>query len=87
MRARIAPDTPSQLAGGGEVGYAYVMLRPGKQLEPAELIDWCRARMANYKVPRHVKLVESLPLNAAGKVLKYQLREQARSALSQSPKT
>jgi acyl-CoA synthetase (AMP-forming)/AMP-acid ligase II len=71
----------------GEVGYAYVMLRPGKQLEPAELIDWCRARMANYKVPRHVKVVESFPLNATGKVLKYQLREQARSALSQSPKT
>jgi acyl-CoA synthetase (AMP-forming)/AMP-acid ligase II len=71
----------------GEVGYAYVMLRPGKQLEPAELIDWCRARMANYKVPRHVELVESFPLNATGKVLKYQLREQARSALSQSPKT
>jgi acyl-CoA synthetase (AMP-forming)/AMP-acid ligase II len=71
----------------GEVGYAYVMLRPGKQVEPADLIEWCRARMANYKVPRHVKLVESFPLNATGKVLKYQLREQARSALSQSPKT
>jgi acyl-CoA synthetase (AMP-forming)/AMP-acid ligase II len=35
--------------------------------------------MANYKVPRHVDLVDALPLNASGKVLKFELREKARA--------
>ena len=58
----------------GEVGAAFVVLRPGTTAEGAELISWCRARMANYKVPRSVHIVAALPVNAAGKVLKYELR-------------
>ncbi|MNO07871.1 Short-chain-fatty-acid--CoA ligase [compost metagenome] len=58
----------------GEVGKAYVILRPGASLAADELIAWSRTRMANYKVPRSVQLVEVLPLNAAGKVLKGELR-------------
>jgi acyl-CoA synthetase (AMP-forming)/AMP-acid ligase II len=61
----------------GEVGYAYVVPRPGVEVTPDELHAWCREEMANYKVPRHFELVDALPLNASGKVLKYQLREQA----------
>ena len=61
----------------GEVGMAFVVLRPGESATPEELIDWSRAEMANYKVPRFVELVEELPLNASGKVLKYELRERA----------
>ena len=38
------------------------------------LIAWCREQMANYKVPRRVEVVPELPLNASGKVLKYELR-------------
>ncbi len=60
----------------GEVGMAFVMLRPGASATPEEIIQWCRDEMANYKVPRRVALVDELPLNATGKVLKYQLREQ-----------
>jgi acyl-CoA synthetase (AMP-forming)/AMP-acid ligase II len=60
----------------GEVGMAFVVLRPGAEATPDELVAWCRQRMANYKAPRHVELVDALPLNAMGKVLKYQLREQ-----------
>jgi acyl-CoA synthetase (AMP-forming)/AMP-acid ligase II len=60
----------------GEVGMAFVLLRPGASATPDEIIEWCRAEMANYKVPRRVELVDELPLNATGKVLKYQLREQ-----------
>jgi len=59
----------------GEVGMAFVVLRPGATLDADELITWCREQMANYKVPRHVEFVDALPLNASGKVLKYQLRE------------
>jgi acyl-CoA synthetase (AMP-forming)/AMP-acid ligase II len=41
---------------------------------------WFRERMANFKVPRRVVVVDALPMNATGKVLKYRLREQARGA-------
>ncbi len=61
----------------GEVGMAYVILRPGAEVTEAELISWCRERMANYKAPRRVEIVEALPLNASGKVLKFELRARA----------
>jgi acyl-CoA synthetase (AMP-forming)/AMP-acid ligase II len=63
----------------GEVGVAFVVLRPEARLEEGELIAWARERMANYKVPRRVVAVEALPMNATGKVLKYRLRETARA--------
>ncbi len=61
----------------GEVGLAFVIRRPGVDTTEDEIVAWCREQMANYKAPRHVRFVESLPLNASGKVLKYELREQA----------
>jgi acyl-CoA synthetase (AMP-forming)/AMP-acid ligase II len=61
----------------GEVGCAFVILRPGATIDPDELIAWCRERMANYKVPRRVAVVDALPTNATGKVLKYELRQAA----------
>ena len=57
----------------GEVGRAFIVPRPGADLDPEELIAWCRERMANYKVPRSVVLRESFPLNATGKVMKDEL--------------
>jgi HIP---CoA ligase len=59
----------------GEVGMAFVVLRPGESATPDELVEWSRAEMANYKVPRYVEIVDELPLNATGKVLKYELRD------------
>jgi acyl-CoA synthetase (AMP-forming)/AMP-acid ligase II len=59
----------------GEVGKAYVVLRPNASADAKEIIAWCRENMANYKVPRHVEIVASLPMNAAGKVQKFALRE------------
>jgi acyl-CoA synthetase (AMP-forming)/AMP-acid ligase II len=61
----------------GEVGIAFVVLRPDAEASPAELVQWARDEMANYKAPRYVELVNELPLNAMGKVLKYDLRERA----------
>ncbi len=58
----------------GEVGKAFVVLRPGAELSAADLVTWSRNVMANYKVPRHIEFVSALPTNASGKVLKYQLR-------------
>jgi acyl-CoA synthetase (AMP-forming)/AMP-acid ligase II len=50
---------------------------------PDELVSWAREQMANFKAPRHVELIEALPLNASGKVLKYDLRTRALAALEQ----
>jgi HIP---CoA ligase len=61
----------------GEVGRAYVIPRPGTEIDPAEIVEFCRERLANFKVPRSVVIVAELPRNAGGKVLKYVLRAQA----------
>ncbi|HET8984904.1 MAG TPA: AMP-binding protein [Trueperaceae bacterium] len=57
----------------GEVGLAVVVLRRGSALSEAELKSHLRERVANYKVPKHVRFVEELPKSAAGKVLKHSL--------------
>jgi acyl-CoA synthetase (AMP-forming)/AMP-acid ligase II len=58
----------------GEVGCAFVVLRPGTALSEADCISWCRGQMANYKVPRRVVFVDALPVNASNKVDKKVLR-------------
>jgi acyl-CoA synthetase (AMP-forming)/AMP-acid ligase II len=61
----------------GEICRAYVIPRPGAEIDPQEIVAFCRERLANFKVPREVLIVAELPRNAAGKVLKYVLRAQA----------
>jgi acyl-CoA synthetase (AMP-forming)/AMP-acid ligase II len=58
----------------GEVGKAFVVPRAGAAVTAEELVAWCRDRLANYKVPRTVELVDALPKNATGKVTKDVLR-------------
>jgi acyl-CoA synthetase (AMP-forming)/AMP-acid ligase II len=60
----------------GEVGCAFVVPRPGATVDEAELVAWCREKMANFKVPRTVITVDVLPRNASGKVLKFELRKE-----------
>ena len=61
----------------GEVGMAFVVRAPGVEATEAELVAWSRAEMANYKAPRRFAFVDELPINATGKVVKEQLRQQA----------
>jgi acyl-CoA synthetase (AMP-forming)/AMP-acid ligase II len=61
----------------GEVGMAFVVARYA--ISGDELIEWCRERLANFKAPRRVKFVEALPVNASGKVTKFELRALARA--------
>jgi acyl-CoA synthetase (AMP-forming)/AMP-acid ligase II len=61
----------------GEVGVAFLVARPGVTIDTDELQTWCRDNMANYKVPRRFVVVEEFPTNAAGKVLKRELRSRA----------
>ena len=60
----------------GEVGMAFAVLRPEASVTGADIVGWSRDRMANYKVPRAVRIVDRLPVNATGKVVKDLLRDQ-----------
>jgi len=64
----------------GEVGVAFVIPKPDHTVAPYEVVAWARDHMANYKAPREVRVVEAFPLNAIGKVLKYELRDIAAAA-------
>jgi acyl-CoA synthetase (AMP-forming)/AMP-acid ligase II len=61
----------------GEVGCAFVVARSGATVTEAEIVAFCRERLANFKVPRSVRMVAALPRNASGKVLKAELRDLA----------
>jgi acyl-CoA synthetase (AMP-forming)/AMP-acid ligase II len=63
----------------GEVGAAYIVPRPGHELSTSDVLDFCRSRLAGYKVPRRVEFRAELPRNALGKPLKRILREEPRS--------
>ena len=58
----------------GEVGRAIVVRKPGQKLSETEILDFLKKRLAKYKIPKSVVFVGQLPRNAAGKVLKNQLR-------------
>ncbi|MCC5034236.1 AMP-binding protein [Streptomyces sp. WAC 00631] len=61
----------------GESVKAYASLRPGARAEPAELVAYCRERLAAYKYPREVEILPELPKTASGKILRRELRVRA----------
>jgi fatty-acyl-CoA synthase len=60
----------------GEVGRAIVVLKPNQTLTEQEVIGFCQGKLAKYKIPKSVVFIPALPRNAAGKVLKNDLRKQ-----------
>jgi len=60
----------------GEVGQACVVLKPGTSVREEELIQFMADRLAKFKVPKSVTFMDALPISAAGKILKRELREQ-----------
>jgi acyl-CoA synthetase (AMP-forming)/AMP-acid ligase II len=66
----------------GEVGMAFVVPTAGRTVDRDEVLAWAKAHMANFKAPRYLEVVDALPLNASGKVLKYELRERGRRAVT-----
>ena len=60
----------------GEALKAYIVPRPGVELTKADIVGWCRQRLASYKVPRLVEFLEELPKTIVGKVLRRALREE-----------
>jgi fatty-acyl-CoA synthase len=61
---------------GEEVG-AFVKLKPGIDLQPEDIRDFCRGKIAWHKIPKYVTFVHEYPMTASGKIQKYKLRELA----------
>jgi fatty-acyl-CoA synthase len=61
----------------GEVVLAEIILQEGQTATEEEVKDFCRTRIAKEKVPAYVRFVESFPMNEAGKIQKYKMREEA----------
>lgn len=61
----------------GEVVALYVIPKEGASLEGSELIDYCKDKIANFKVPKYVEIVKELPMTQSGKIQKFKLRESA----------
>ena len=65
-----------------EVAVAFVRVEPTHNLTAPEVIEYCRGKIASYKIPRHVVFVEELPMTGSGKVQKVKLREDANRRLA-----
>jgi fatty-acyl-CoA synthase len=64
-----------------EVGVAFVRCRPGQTIDEAQVLAHCRGRIASFKIPRHVFVVDDFPMTGSGKIQKVKLREAALSRL------
>ena len=64
-----------------EVAVAFIRLDPGHALTEPEVLDYCRGKIASFKIPRHVVFVDDLPLTGSGKIQKVKLREEAQRRL------
>jgi long-chain acyl-CoA synthetase len=60
---------------------AYIVLKPGQQATAQEIIDFCKDKLAKYKVPKEVEFRESLPKNMVGKMLRRLLVEEEKAKL------
>ena len=61
----------------GEEAYAAIILKEGESMTSEEMRAYITARLARHKVPRYIEFTDAFPMNAAGKVLKYKMREDA----------
>ena len=60
----------------GEELCAWVVVKPGEQLEEAELRSFCQGQIAHYKVPRYIRFVDAFPMTVTGKIQKFRIREE-----------
>jgi len=61
----------------GEECGAFVIRKGDADLEPEDVIDYCRGKIARYKIPKYVTFVDAYPMTASGKIQKYKLRDMA----------
>lgn len=68
----------------GEVGMAFVELKETEKATEKEIIEFCKDKMANYKVPRYVRFVHEFPMTSTGKIQRFILRRQAIAGMNLS---
>ncbi len=68
-----------------EVGVAFVLPRPGHALTEADVLAFCKGKLAGFKLPRRAVVVEELPMTSSGKIQKAKLREWAKENLKPAP--
>ncbi|HSA37835.1 MAG TPA: AMP-binding protein [Methanoregula sp.] len=61
----------------GEELCAWVKMKPGQTMMEQEVKDFCKGKIANYKIPRYVMFVHDFPINISGKIQKYKMREES----------
>ena len=66
----------------GEEIMAVIILKDGEEMTADEMKDYIKAHMAKHKCPRYIDFVKEFPMNAAGKILKYKMREDAAKKLN-----
>ncbi len=59
----------------GEVVAAWIRLRPGESATPEEIRQFCEGKIAHFKIPQHIRIVDSFPMTVTGKVQKFRIRE------------
>jgi fatty-acyl-CoA synthase len=69
----------------GEEVAAAIRPQPGASIDAAEVMRFCETRLARFKVPRYVRIVDGFPMTASGKIQKFRLREQHEAELSSAP--
>ncbi|WP_277051967.1 AMP-binding protein [Zestomonas thermotolerans] len=59
----------------GEEIVAWIKLHPGQSLSAEELREWCKGRIAHFKIPRYIRFVDGFPMTVTGKIQKFRMRE------------
>jgi fatty-acyl-CoA synthase len=68
-----------------EVAVAFVRTEPGSTLAAAEVVEYCRGKIASFKIPRHVALLDDFPMTSTGKIQKVRLRDEAKRRFAAEP--
>jgi fatty-acyl-CoA synthase len=69
----------------GEVGKAFIVSKPGERMDPDEVLDFIRGKLAKYKIPRYVEFVKGLPKTPSGKILKNLLKTRSFGSENSQP--
>jgi fatty-acyl-CoA synthase len=60
----------------GETLVAWIRLKNGESASEEEVRDYCRGKIAHFKIPQHVRIVDSFPMTVTGKIQKFRIREE-----------
>ena len=61
----------------GEQPGAFIIREDGSNIDEQDVLEFCKGQIAWYKTPKYIAFVNEFPMNAAGKILKYKMRDQA----------